>query len=88
MNEDRPRRATVLHERDHDPLTNIVQNATADTSILLHCPGCDELINLGPRTGHYELNLPWLASLCPICGVRFRVVQRIDITWQPSGGAE
>lgn len=72
----------MLHERDHEPLANIVQNATADTSILLDCPGCQAQIELGPLTGPHDLDLPWLSEVCPACGARFSVVQRIEITWQ------
>ncbi len=75
-------RATTLNERDHDPLINTVKHATSDTIILLECPGCTTRIELGPRTGDSGFTLPWLASLCPSCGARFRVVQRIEITWR------
>lgn len=77
-----PLQAKVLHERDDEPLAFVVEHATADTSILMRCPGCGSRIRLGPRTGPFDNDLPWLASLCP-CGARFRVVQRIEITWQP-----
>lgn len=78
-----PQHATVIPERDDDPLANTLTFATVDTSIVLHCPACETLISLGPRTGPHVLNLPWLAELCSSCGARFRVVQRIEITWQP-----
>jgi hypothetical protein len=81
--DDMPARATVLQERDHVPLMYAVRNATSDTSILLDCPNCTTRIRLGPCTGPYQMNLPWLSSLCPSCGARFSVVQRIEITWQP-----
>lgn len=83
----RPLRETVIDERDYVPLANTVPSATADTSILLDCPGCRTMIWLGPLTGAYDNSLPWLASLCPTCGARFRVVQRIEITWQPGAAA-
>lgn len=89
---ERPQRATVLHERDHDQLTNTVDNATSDTDIVLDCPNCQTLIGLGPHTGPHGFNLPWLAALCPVCGARFRVHQRIEITWDtpthPRGARE
>jgi hypothetical protein len=78
-----PQRTTVLHERDDDPLANTLDYATADTSIVLTCPACETLIRLGPRTGPHAMNLPWLAEVCPTCGARFRIVQSIEITWQP-----
>ena len=83
MPDDNPRRATVLGHRDYEPLACTVENATVDTSIILNCPDCGALIQLGPRTGHYKNNLPWLSSLCPSCNARFRVVQRIEVTWRP-----
>ena len=81
--EEKPRRAKVLDEREYEPLANEVDNATADTVILLNCPDCEALIEMGPRTGHYKNSIPWLSSLCPSCNARFSVVQRIEITWQP-----
>ena len=81
--DDRPARAKVLDYRNYEPLPNKVDNATADTVILLNCPDCDALIEIGPRTGHYKNSIPWLTSLCPSCGARFSVVQHIKMTWQP-----